>query len=247
MYFGCVGQNNVQNNEKITPRVVEYGDNVSVNYVLVVDGKVVDTNIESVARENAIYSPFGNYRPLTFKVLLGQKELLPAFVKATVGMKINETKQVVISPRDGYGEYNDSLVYNVSRYYNKSFYEKIPLSYFKSKNITVENGTSFDTEIGKVFIVDYDNESATIMYLFQVGDSFDLNGFHQVVVAIANETYTIMFDVRENGTYKTISPKTGQPVRLRVTKLENDTFTVDENHPLAGKTLYFNITVVDIQ
>jgi len=213
---------------------------------LSVDGKVVDTNIEEIARNNSIYSVFRSYRPLNFTVLLGQNNLLPAFVKGVVGMRINETKQLTLQPREGYGEYNRSLVYNVSRYYNKSALEKVPRSYFEERNVTIENGTGFNTDIGKVFIADYDNETVTLMYLFTPGDSFDYNGFHHVVVGFDNYTYTIMFDVRENGTYRTMSQVTGKPAVVRVTKLTNETMTIDENHPLAGKTLVFNITVLDI-
>ncbi len=38
----------------------------------------------------------------------------------------------------------------------------------------------------------------------------------------------------------------GQPVHLVVTAVEDETITVDGNHPLAGKTLKFDIELVDI-
>lgn len=38
----------------------------------------------------------------------------------------------------------------------------------------------------------------------------------------------------------------GQPVHLVVTAVEDETITVDGNHPLAGKTLNFDIELVDI-
>ena len=39
----------------------------------------------------------------------------------------------------------------------------------------------------------------------------------------------------------------GQVVRGQVTALQDDKATVDFNHPLAGKTLYFEVKVIDIQ
>jgi FKBP-type peptidyl-prolyl cis-trans isomerase SlyD len=39
----------------------------------------------------------------------------------------------------------------------------------------------------------------------------------------------------------------GQLVRARVTELKDDTVVLDFNHPLAGKTLYFDVKVLDIQ
>jgi FKBP-type peptidyl-prolyl cis-trans isomerase 2 len=40
--------------------------------------------------------------------------------------------------------------------------------------------------------------------------------------------------------------KSGQPVNLVVSKVSDDTVTLDANHPLAGKTLVFDIEVVEI-
>lgn len=244
LQFGCTEQKPPHENKTM---VVEYGDVVSVNYILTVDGRVIDTNIEEVARNNNIYSIYRDYKPLKFSVLLGENNLLPSFVKAVVDMKENETKEVIIKPRDGYGEYNYSLTYNVSRYYNKSKYEKVPRSFFEKNNITIEEGKGFPTEIGLVFIDSFDNETVTINYFFNKGDSFDYNGFHQVVVEENNDSYLIMYDVRENGTYKTTSPITKEKTIVRVVALTNETMTIDENHPLAGKTLTFNITVVGIE
>ena len=38
----------------------------------------------------------------------------------------------------------------------------------------------------------------------------------------------------------------GQPLRAIVTELEEESFTVDCNHPLAGETLAFNVEIVEI-
>jgi len=37
------------------------------------------------------------------------------------------------------------------------------------------------------------------------------------------------------------------PVRLKVTNIEGDDVTVDPNHPLAGKTLHFTGSVIDVR
>lgn len=39
----------------------------------------------------------------------------------------------------------------------------------------------------------------------------------------------------------------GQPLRATVTRIEEDGVTVDLNHPLAGKTLEFDIEVVSVE
>ncbi len=242
--FGCI---NPPPQDRELPTAF-YGDNVTVDYTLMVDEKVVDTSMEGVARENGIYSPFRTYTPLRFKLLLGNETpFIPGFVKGIVGMKVNESKIITVPPEDGYGYYDPYGVYNVSRYYNMSAFESVPRSYFEERNITIENGTSFNTDIGTVFVEDLNDTEVTLMYLLQPGDDFTSNGFHQVVVESNNFTYKIMFDVRVNGTYHTTSLRTGKPASLRVIALTNDTITFDENHPLAGKTLLFNVTLRDLE
>lgn len=44
----------------------------------------------------------------------------------------------------------------------------------------------------------------------------------------------------------TASSQEGHQV-VTITNIENDTVTVDGNHPLAGKTLHFDVTVMDIR
>ena len=39
----------------------------------------------------------------------------------------------------------------------------------------------------------------------------------------------------------------GGPTIVKVTKIENDTVTIDANHELAGKTLYFDVNIVDVR
>ncbi|NYZ77024.1 FKBP-type peptidyl-prolyl cis-trans isomerase, partial [Candidatus Micrarchaeota archaeon] len=148
-----------------------YGDSVAVDYILTVDGKVLDTSMTDVARNNSIYTPMRTYAPLEFPLLLGNgTSLLPGFVNGVVGMKVNESKTVTLPPEDGYGIYDPLGVYNVSHYYNMSSTEVVPRSYFEERNITVENGSGFSTDIGTVFIQEYNDNNVTLMYLFQPGD-----------------------------------------------------------------------------
>ncbi len=39
----------------------------------------------------------------------------------------------------------------------------------------------------------------------------------------------------------------GHQMMLKVTEIDDETITVDANHPLAGKDLSFDITVIDIK
>jgi len=241
--FGCL-----EPEPPIEEPTANYGDTAFVDYILWVDSDIIDTSIEEIARENEIYTPFRDYSPLEVNILLGEENpYIEGFVKAIVGMKENETITVEIPPADAYGEYDRGISYTQPRYYNKSAFETLPREYFEERNITIGNGTVFTTDIGRVFIHEFDNETATIMYVFQPGDSFEYNGFtHNVVSTTENLTYLIMVDAQENKTYYTLSPVTGYMKYVRVTNVTNSTITLDENHPMAGKSLIYNITLVDL-
>jgi len=51
----------------------------------------------------------------------------------------------------------------------------------------------------------------------------------------------------EVGMMLAVSIGPGQQIPATITKLDEETATLDLNHPLAGKTLHFTITVKDIQ
>jgi FKBP-type peptidyl-prolyl cis-trans isomerase 2 len=240
--FGCVGP------EPEEPEVVEYGDIVSVNYILKVDGEIIDTNINQVARDSNTYTPFREYGPLYFEVILGEDNpILPAFVKEMVGMKVNESKIFFLAPEDAYGIYEPNRVYNVSRYYEMEALETVPMSFFEERDINISEGEGFDTEQGTVFITNITDDEVEIMYVYEIGDGFYVNGFHHVIVGNQNLSYIVTFDVREGGTYDTISLIDGEPVTVTVTELTNETITFDENHPLSDKTLEYNVTMLSIE
>ncbi len=53
-------------------------------------------------------------------------------------------------------------------------------------------------------------------------------------------------DAREVGTELQTAPRHGQRMQMKVKEVKQDTIVMDLNHPLAGKTLYFDVKVVDL-
>ena len=53
-------------------------------------------------------------------------------------------------------------------------------------------------------------------------------------------------DAREPGTQLMSRDAQGRTRRLRVHRIEGDTATLDFNHPLAGKTLIFDVKILEI-
>ncbi|PWB51898.1 MAG: hypothetical protein C3F06_09555 [Candidatus Methanoperedenaceae archaeon] len=84
-------------------KTVKKGDNISVNYVgSFEDGKVFDTSIESVAKANNLYTPGAVYEPYNFSVGKTPSDAIEGFDEGVIGMKVGETKHLVIPPEKAY-------------------------------------------------------------------------------------------------------------------------------------------------
>ncbi len=66
----------------------------------------------------------------------------------------------------------------------------------------------------------------------------------------------LMVDVKKSDFPENISPEVGQPLQMRrpdgqtvnvvVTNVQDETVTLDANHPLAGKVLIFDVELVEV-
>src|SRR5574341_1160231 len=78
---------------------VQDGVVVSMEYTLHVDGELLDTS--------------EGQGPLQF--LAGHGNIITGLESEMRGMKIGESKEIVVQPADGYGEFDDEAFLNVSR------------------------------------------------------------------------------------------------------------------------------------
>ena len=78
---------------------VQDGLVVSMEYTLTVDGEMLDSSQDA--------------GPLQF--LAGYDNIVPGLEREMIGMKIGESKDVVVSPADGYGEFDDDAFMEVPR------------------------------------------------------------------------------------------------------------------------------------
>lgn len=86
--------------------VVADGNTISVNYIWKLeDGTVFDTSIQTEAEKANIYNASRNYEPLSFVVWAG--DMIKWFDEGVVGMKVGETRQLVIPPEKAYGQPDD--------------------------------------------------------------------------------------------------------------------------------------------
>ncbi len=140
-------------------KVVTKGKRVSIEYTLKLeDGSTVDTNVGG--------------KPFTF--VQGANQIIPGLEKAIEGMKVGETKHIVIPPEEGYGKINKDAFKEFSK-------EQIPKDALKVGTILQARGPK-----GEIFYA-------------------------------------------------------------RVAEIKEKTVVLDFNHPLAGKTLYFDVKILDVQ
>ena len=87
---------------------VQDGVVVSMEYTLHVDGKLLDSS--------------EGQGPLQF--LTGYGNIIPGLENEMMGMKIGESKDVVVQPADGYGEFDEEAFMEVAK---KDFPKDMPL------------------------------------------------------------------------------------------------------------------------
>jgi FKBP-type peptidyl-prolyl cis-trans isomerase 2 len=154
-----------------TEKTVKSGDIVSVDYTgWLDDGTIFDTSDAATARQAGIYDENITYTPLIFTV--GSGEYLQVFEDTVIGLKVNESRNITITPDQAYGEYDPSLIQPV--------------------NMST--------------LLEYD------------------------IIPHVNDTL-----------YYGIQPVTVYSIP------NNTTVYIDFNHPMAGKTLHFMLTVREIQ
>ena len=100
---------------------VQDGLVVSMEYTLSVDGEVLDSSKDA--------------GPLQF--LAGYDNIVPGLEREMVGMKIGESKDVLVLPEDGYGEFDEEAFMEVPR---SEFPTDMELETGLELNVTDEDG-----------------------------------------------------------------------------------------------------------
>ena len=106
-------------NKKGNGQKVEIGRQVAINYTgRLLDGKVLDTSIESVAKENGIYDSRRHYEPLSYRV--GEQSLIRGWEKGVINQPAGSKLTLIIPSALGYGPQdlgnipaNSSLIFDL--------------------------------------------------------------------------------------------------------------------------------------
>ena len=204
LFSGCVGQ-------KTTSQQIKTGDNVSVDYTGSVNGTVFDTSIESVAKENNLYMPNRTYGPINFTV--GKGQLIKGFDKGIIGMKVGESKTLVIPPDEAYGPKNPMLIQTIP------VIQKVPLTRTFAKVVEVPVD-QFDSIFGtghkigdslKVPNADINltvlnmnvSSNVSLSYNLSVGDNISAGApWNDTVITVDDKNITVRSQVEKNMTFQ---------------------------------------------
>ncbi|MCZ7358261.1 MAG: FKBP-type peptidyl-prolyl cis-trans isomerase [Candidatus Methanoperedens sp.] len=266
LFSGCVGV-----------KTVKIGDNISVDYIgSIQDGKVFDTSIEQVAKENNLLSPGREYTPYNFTV--GKGKVVKGFDEGVIGMKVGETRTLTIPPEKGYGPIDLRRIqaYPVIQVVPSTFPRviEIPISQFEStfgtghKKGDIVSIPRSDTNM----TVQNISENVSLSYNFKVGEQIPSTGvpWNTTVIKVDDKNITVEYSVKKNQTFQfenvpwntTVIGVTNANITLRhnpipETDIEtmfglmkvrfNETSIImDQNNQLAGKTLVFKVTLKSI-
>jgi FKBP-type peptidyl-prolyl cis-trans isomerase SlyD len=117
---------------------VQDGLVVSMDYKLTVDGEVLDSSDEA--------------GPLQF--LAGYGNIIPGLEREMTGMKIGDSKEVVVQPEDGYGEFDEEAFMDVPR---TEFPADMELEAGMELHVSDEDGNH-----QAAFVSEFDNETVTL-------------------------------------------------------------------------------------
>ena len=133
-------------------------------------GNTVKVDYTGSLDDGTIFDASANHgQPLEFEV--GSGQVIKGFDDGVMGMKVGEEKDIVIPPREAYGDYNPQMIKKIPR-------DKLPL----------------------------DQELKPGMML---------------MMSLSN----------------------GQELPVKIAAIDDKEVSLDVNHPLAGKTLHFKITI----
>lgn len=117
--------------EKEKPTSVEDDVVVTLDYTLTVDGEVIDTSEEE--------------GPIQF--IQGNGHIVTGLERALYGMKVGDTKELVVSAADGYGEEDPSAIADIPR---AEFPPEIPLEAGVELQLTDKEGEELEAYIVSV-------------------------------------------------------------------------------------------------
>lgn len=263
--------------QKAAPTEVAKDTYVTLNYTLhdgSPDGKILETTVYSTAQANGMSGSESNFQP--FSTMIGTKQVIPGFENGLIGMKKGEKKVIEVLPEVGYWtgpvismvpKYQIAPVFTITQ--DKKIFSDV-VTETVSRDKLPENMK--DATVGQVF-TGANNATAKVTAVTNSGITLAIenttNPFYKKSVVVG-----AVSDVPEQGVSYKITAINGTGVTIEVTNknspfynkkfavgesielpsgkleirdIQQDEVEVAQYHPMMGKTLYFDVEVLDIK
>ena len=99
------------------------------------NGDKVKVHFTGSLEDGSIFGSTADEEP--FKFTIGEKNMLPGFESAVIGMQKGDTKTITLAPEEAYGPHKKELVHVMDR---TSFPEEINLGIGKTLRIRTQDG-----------------------------------------------------------------------------------------------------------
>jgi len=221
---------------------VEKGDLVRVGYTITLeDGSLVETTVSDTPHGTgpAGGAPVDGRKALgDVDVLAGEKGTAPGVGEGVVGMVLGGKKRLELAPDKAYGTYDAGKVRQLPRD------NAIPLTITVPAREYVDKFNSFPVA-GREFplnpyvmarIAEVREADVRLEMLAKDGSRYE-EGFGSVAVNVGKDAIHLRIDPRQGASFDI------QGVPGRITATDEATFTVDCNHPLAGKKVVVDMEV----
>lgn len=257
--------------------MVGSGKLVTLNYTLrdgSATGPILETTLESVAMQSNTYNSGAQYQP--FQVMIGSNGVIPGFEQGLLGMKKGEKKTIEVPAELGYGttpRISDVPQYQIAPVFtmvqDKSLFGDVITQTVQKAELNEEMKNAV---VGQVF-TGANNATAKVTKVDETSVTLDIqntdNPFYQKKLSVG-----LVAESADGAASFKITKMEGTGVTLEVTnkqspfynknfavgetletaqgkvtiqEIKADSVTIAESHPLMGKTLFFEVDVVDIQ
>ena len=219
-----------------TPFRVQAGDLVQARLVVnSAEGSLVYTNIRNVYENEGRSMMPDMPRPESFRpddILVKSGQMVPGLEEALIGRKIGEKAHVTLPPGEAYGPRDPAKVHRFPRTRHEKRHLVVPREMFRQR---------FDREARVGAVVDL-NPYYTHRVTAVVEDAVYLEALAEDGAEVEDPIGTTRITVRGDEILLTLTPRIGGAFQIgkeagRIVTANDETFTVDTNHPLSGATL----------
>lgn len=252
--------------------VAKYGDLVLFDYVVKDEGgKVIDTSVKQVAAGAGLLVEGKSYVPAQAVLQPDASGLVKGVESALVGMREGSEKNVTLSPSEAYGEWKgtrlvtiprESVISRVQTYEVSALVEmagiqeselvegaNVTLSGWQATVVERANGTvrvRNNPEQGQSFAIPSAAMGVKISYGDYVSDEKLFVTPLRGTVTEVNESEMKYSLEALNATKYYKQDAKGVVVEARLYSANESSIVLDYNHPLAGKTLAYQLKLVKI-